>query len=266
MKPAIDKASPVREVSIRDLVIRHPGQEGVTLMVVRAYFDGSGKAHDPNIDCVALAGYIGTEQVWQEFEVAWQGLREKYGVDFVFHTSASYGGQAPYDKLHPKARALMRLDLIEILREFNKKDFSAVAYAVSLPEYRAIQKTLPTPEYICGSSCLDALCKEVPAEHGLQVFYDRGESFLTELQDRWRNKKERARDPRLNRINVFSQVDDWRDYPALQAADYLAYCVRDPAQQLNLAMVTANLSFYGGYYGKEELERLTLEQPKRTRM
>src|SRR5439155_2694329 len=120
-------------------------------------------------------------------------------------------------------------------------DFSAIAYAVSMTDYRAIHKSLPTPESICGSKCLDALCNAVPMEHELQVFYDRGESFFTGLQNTWRNKKQRAADPRLNRINVFSQVDDSRKCPALQAADYLAYCVRDPTMHLNLLMVTANL-------------------------
>ena len=48
--------------------------------VIRAYFDGSGKSHDPHIDHVSFAGYVGTEKVWGEFETAWQGFKKKYGI------------------------------------------------------------------------------------------------------------------------------------------------------------------------------------------
>jgi hypothetical protein len=145
----------------------------------------------------------------------------------------------------------------ELLRGFNKKDFSAVAYSVSMIDYRAITKALPAAEGICGSGCLDELCEVVPIEHELQVFYDRGESFLTQLQNRWRTKRERAADARLNRINVFSPVDDWRKYPALQAADYLAWCIAKGDEfGLDLEMMTANLAFYGKHYRKNELEAL----------
>ena len=110
-------------------------------MVIRAYFDGSGKSHDPAIECVAFAGYIATEQVWEVFEQAFEAFKAKYRTEF-FHTAPSYGGQFPYEKLSPGRRAFMRVGLIELLRDFNRKDFSAVAYAVSLTDYRATQEEL----------------------------------------------------------------------------------------------------------------------------
>jgi hypothetical protein len=112
--------SSIHQVSIRDLVIRHPDQEGMMLMVVKAYFDGSGKSHDPNIECVSFAGYVGTEEVWNEFEEAWQGFKENHQIDF-FHTSANYGGQFPYENSGGGQRVLMRVGLIELLRSFNRK-------------------------------------------------------------------------------------------------------------------------------------------------
>jgi hypothetical protein len=72
-----------RAVPICDLAIRHPGQKGLKLMTVRAYFDGSGKSHDPNVRCVALAGYVGTKSVWEEFESRWERFKEKYGIDYI---------------------------------------------------------------------------------------------------------------------------------------------------------------------------------------
>jgi len=196
-------------------------------MTIKAYFDGSGKSRDPNVKCVALAGYVGTEEIWNEFESRWEAFKKQYRIAYV-HSSELDAGKGAYYGYSPGRSAIVRAGLTDLLRGFNKKDFSAVAYSVSMLDYRAITKALPDPETICGSGCLGDLCEVVPPKHELQVFYDRGESFLPRLQDRWRNKKERRADPRLNRVNVFSQVDDWRKYPALQAADYLVSCVRSP--------------------------------------
>jgi hypothetical protein len=256
--PATVEEQDVREVPIGELIARHPGQQGLRLMTIRAYFDGSGKSRDPNVRCVALAGYVGTEGVWGEFQGSrWEQFKKDHGINY-FHASELEAAQGDYYGYTPARGAMVRAGLTELLRDFNKKDFSAVAYSVSMIDYRALAgRPLPTPEEICGSGALDDLCTVVPVEHELQVFYDRGESFLTRLQDRWRSKKARAADPRLNRISVFSQVDDWRKYPALQAADYLAWCIAKGDEfGLDLRMLTTDLALYGKHYDGEELERL----------
>jgi hypothetical protein len=253
---AIGEEQAVREVSLRDLVARHPDQEGLRLMTIKAYFDGSGKAHDPHVKYVVLAGYVGTEDVWLKFERRWNRFKAEYGIDY-FHASELGAGKGHYYGYGPEQGAIIVARLIDLLRGFSEQEFSAVAYSVCMIDYRTITKKLPKPEAICGSGCLDDLCALVPAEHELQVFYDRGESFLTELQNKWRNKKDRGADQRLNRINVFSEVDDWRKYPALQAADYLAWCIAKGEEfGFDLAMLTSGLAFYGKGYGKSELEEM----------
>jgi hypothetical protein len=131
-----------------------------------------------------------------------------------------------------------------------------------MSDYRQVNRKLPTPEAICGSGALDDLCQAVPSEHELQVFYDRGERFFPRLQNIWTSPKRRAADPRLDRINVFGAVDDWRKYPAIQAADLLAWCFgRGPMFRMDLALLTAGLACYGKDYGRADLETLPLPLP-----
>jgi hypothetical protein len=226
---------------------------------VQAYFDGSGKSHDPNVDCVALAGYVSTEDCWKEFESDFSVLATEHRIDY-FHTSELAARRGAYRNLNPYQTALLFAAFILLLRKFNKRDFSAVLYSVSMSGYRTIERWLPTAEDICGSRALDDLCAAVPSEHELQVFYDRGESFFPRLQNMWRHEKRRRADPRLSRINVFSAVDDWRKYPALQAADLLAW-YRAAGDGINLALLMKDLARYGEHYDKLKLESLLLPLP-----
>jgi uncharacterized protein DUF3800 len=259
--PATVEAQAVREVSIRELIARHPGQEGLRLMTVKAYFDGSGKSDDPNVYSVALAGYVATEKVWEDFEGEFVEFRETYGINY-FHSADLEAREGAYQNLSTEGTAIARAGLMVLLRKYAQRDFSAVIYSVSMTDYRLIKRKLPTPEAICGSGALDDLCQTVPWEHELQVFYDRGERFFPRLQNMWRNEKRRAADPRLDRINVFGAVDDWRKYPAIQAADLLAWCVgRGPMFRMDLAMLTTRLKVYGKDYHRADLETLPLPLP-----
>ena len=103
----------------------------------------------------------------------------------------------------------------------------------------------------------DDLCAHIRKEHELQIFYGREELSLTRLHNDWRSGKARRADPRLNRINGFTELDDWRKYPALQAAHYLAWCIAQGDEfALDLALLTTDLALYGKPYGRKELEEL----------
>jgi hypothetical protein len=259
--PATVEERAIRDVSIRELIVRHPGQEGLRLMTVKVYFDGSGKSDDPNVDCVALAGYVATEEVWEDFEQSFAAFRREYKIDY-FHSADLEAREGAYQNLSIEETAVARAGLMVLLREYGKRDFSAVMYSVSMTGYRQVKRKLPSAEAICGSGALDDLCQTVPWEHELQVFYDRGECFFPRLQNMWRNPRRRAADPRLDRINVFGVVDDWRKYPAIQAADLLAWCAgRGPMFRMDLAMLTAGLAFYGKHYDRADLEALPLPLP-----
>jgi hypothetical protein len=226
-------------------------------MTVRAYFDGSGKSHDPNTKIVVCAGYLGSVEVIEAFENRWAVFKRENNIEFS-HASDLNAARGEFAGHDPFERAGVRIDLVTILREFNVTGLRAVAHAVSMEAYRKVNLPTKSPESICGEGCLTTLCDIVAPEDTLQVFYDRGESFFTRLHNNWRHAKKRRADPRLNRVNVFSEVDDWRNFAAMQAADYLAYCIskRTGVWPWRFRMLTAGLELSGKYYGRRQLEAL----------
>jgi hypothetical protein len=228
-------------------------------MTVSAYFDGSGKLHDPHSKVMVLAGYVGSSESWREFEVRWEEFKKKNSIDY-FHASEVNARRGHFKTATNMGGVLLRGPITELLRDFSKDDFYAVAHAISLEEYRGIPDPKRSPEDICGDGCLTTLCEQVSAFDTLQVFYDRGESFFNRLQNNWRDRKKRAADRRLDRLNVFSEVDDWRKYGAMQAADYLACCISrtktHPVWPRRFDMLTRYLNLYGGHYTGEDLVHL----------
>ena len=227
-------------------------------MTLNAYFDGSGKDHDPKTPLLALAGYVGTEKAWKEFEGRWADFMREEGLDY-FHSSEANARVGAFAGKSPQQIALLRAGLTLLMRDLNPRDFHGIVCTLSMPDYKSLEPQMGTPApIICAKYCVKAAC-ELAARAGgpLQIFYDRGEQFFPKLQNRWNNKKTRRQDWYLSRISAFTSVD-WRDVPAVQAADYLGWCTtsKKAGSPLRRAMLTAKLLLTDRHYGAGALRQL----------
>lgn len=251
----------MKTLDILDLAILLSPEKRLQLMAVKvAYFDGCCKSHDKNCHNLVLAGYVGTEDTWKRFAPRWEQFKQQYGINYM-HASELNAGKKEYKGYGIYEKAFLRSDFTLLMRDFNKDGLQAVVSIVSLDDYRSIvDRVLPTPESICAEDCLNSLCGILSEDDALQVFYDRGESFFPALRNAWDNDKARMADPRLQRIESFSPVADWRRIPAMQAADCLGYWLMRAQSGgtwvLRDQMLSASLPRWGNCYRKADLLKL----------
>ena len=201
---------------------------GWIMAVVRAYFDNSGKPEDPNVDWVALAGYLAPEDSWTEFDKAWpEALGDKPYLHMgeLIHSKGPFKGMSREDKellLNRVATALMKLG--------DKFKMYGVACAAHKHAHAAAQQKNPKILSIaeaCGEICFWHIFERFGTDEDLavQVFYDRGEQqFYRKILADWENKKKQTRDKVLSKLKVKpAPVSDSKDFPAMQAADFLAW-------------------------------------------
>ena len=228
------------------------------LMTLKAYFDGSGTDHDPRTPLLALAGYVGTEEAWKEFEDRWAVFMREEGLDY-FHSSEANARVGAFAGKSPGHIALLRAGVTILMRGLNPRDFHGIICTVSMADYRSFEPPMETPApIICAKYCINTACELVAAAGGpLQIFYDSGERFFPKLHNRWNNKKTRRQDKYLSRISAFTSVD-WRDVPAVQAADYLGWCTTSnrACSPLRRAMLTAKLPLATRHYDARRLRQL----------
>ena len=142
--------------------------------MLRAYLDASGKSADR---VVAVSGFVGPIQWWQDFETRWQSFLDEFGLDH-FHATEFWARKSrPYsnwsDAQHLKAKG----DICDILA-----NLSAIGVAVSLnvqafSEWRAgLNHYYPSdPYYFCLDRVLYSLVymiKQGPKDDGITIYCD----------------------------------------------------------------------------------------------
>jgi hypothetical protein len=82
-------------VRLGDLHARiHPATDEI-MVCLRGYFDDSGKHDDPNLNAVSLAGYLGTVQAWENFEVLWGAVLSRFAIPY-FHMKELIGRKGAF--------------------------------------------------------------------------------------------------------------------------------------------------------------------------
>src|SRR5262245_55085470 len=89
------------------------------LVVLKVYFDGSGKVDDPKSQFVTIDGYAAKEELWSYFESEWRSILEERGDPGFMHMNKALAHQEPFLDWHVDKTDFLIQGLIGLLRELN---------------------------------------------------------------------------------------------------------------------------------------------------
>src|SRR5262245_36059311 len=102
---------------------------------MRAYFDESGTHDEARV--TAIAGYVGSKDVWTVVETAWRGALALYADKGVktFHMKDCVAGKGEFQRLDTFFRMALITQLSNILKE---NDIQAIWSAVIVEDWHAV--------------------------------------------------------------------------------------------------------------------------------
>lgn len=247
------------ELSISELSAWNDIPKGHLFVLLKGYFDGGNKPDSRQYDTATLAFIAGERGVLSEFERAWKSLCKIHHADFLHTTDAvvrinHYDGWGE-DQRDAFIQGCATLMAGSILREEHGRRINGIVPAtvtINLKDFKRVQAELPNaPRDATEILATQAFGKLIEAgqflhTHFWELFFDRNEPYRGHVVDRTRNPKfvkfmsENGID--IERRFVVGPELDMRDFPALQAADLLAWSVgqngaaRFPWQQTVLDM------------------------------
>lgn len=258
----------MRTLSIAELArIVHPTasrHRGMALL--RAYFDESGIHSSSKV--IMVGGMVGIPEQWAALEIDWNQLLVNVGLPY-FHATECAAGSGIYTQLHSQ----IRKDLfVNFSRLFLKHNFSAVNGAVWRSEWEKFKagsnsKNYPEPYYLCFHYCVEQLSKwsteHANGEPIAIVFASQADYSQRALAT---YEAIKAGSPWRGFLGSLTFADA-KEYPALQAADLIAYEFYQyavhhhkqtpkpafrPAFQI---LVEANMMLIGGFLEMEEIDK-----------
>jgi hypothetical protein len=195
------------------------------LVVLKGFFDGSGKPDDPECDFLTLAGYAAPPGVWPAFELRWQSILEKHGEQRTHMNDRRY-----------REKPVLIAELLETIDLAGHFGMRSAAVTVDLTAYRSLSGMRHSPGRICVQFCIDELLKHAGS---ISCFFDRGEEFFKEVSREWEHEKPGAEWRQLAKVRELAVLRGL-DVPGIQAADLLAWyanrAVTKSVQDLELAL------------------------------
>lgn len=197
--------------------------------MIYAYFDDSGKEDDPSNRHICMAGYMGFDEAWDDFEADWRQLLLKHGISWI-HMKEIIPLQGEYKNLgwDTAKRDAVLFDFIEII-----KDSPFVGFGVGVdteawalvPEEE--KKKAGNAHDFCFQrimrGVIDRLEKAAPNDL-LQVVFDRDQSVANRRFHLFSRIHES--DPRATVYLQSIAFANPKLMLALQAADLLAWETR----------------------------------------
>jgi hypothetical protein len=226
---------------------RDPGK---LYLMLRGYYDGSGKKEDSAY--LTLTGIVASESVWEAFEGRWSEVLLQYGVGRFHMTDAMTLRQdfhRDYGWDDHKVDNLVR-DLFNVLGEFRstpentRSNLVALSCTIDMNDYRragAENNVRLEPEAICVNYCFKIPSQDID-EPGktrpeLVMVFDRNECFQRMIYRVWQDFKsqrdagwpKQVRDV-LSRDRELVAVGTSNACP-MQAADMIAWIMNN--RQIN---------------------------------
>ncbi|MFC1871376.1 DUF3800 domain-containing protein [Chloroflexota bacterium] len=210
--------------------------------MIQAYYDGSGKSDDPNARFLTLAGYAGTPNAWQQFEKRWDQILQRWGCHYL-HMSEAHSLQQEFaaakgwtkNRVNGLLQDLFNECLSPTGWEKFKGEFYGASCTVNLEDFAKVCVDMPShvlnkPEAICVDHVITIALRALPENSGMpfgkegrvELFFDKGESFMHWIDKKWRSKPNNKLQCPLQLVSSISAVDA-RDVIGLQAADFLAW-------------------------------------------
>lgn len=203
---------PKRWISICELSAYNSFLEGHQLIVLKSYFDGSGKSADPQCRFLTLVGYVAPPAVWPPFEAKWRAILKKYRVEYL---------HANEERL--RGNPLLVAEQLEAIDAARHGGMRTVGAILDLEAHRtlSLEFALPASGRICAEYCLNELLRQA---NSVCCFFDQGEEFYKEVNPYWERKEAPDWCPHLQRVRELAQVNQAK-FPGIQAADLFAWHV-----------------------------------------
>lgn len=223
---------------IDSLLAVHKG--GILAVAIQAYYDGSGKTNDPNAQYLTLAGYAGTPNAWRQFEECWSHVLERWGCQYL-HMSEAHSLHKEFvaakgwtgSRVTSLLADLFNECLSPICWDNFKGEFYGASCTVNLADYRKACADMPSlkePKAICVDFVVTIAMRALPEnlklpfgkEGTVELFFDKGESFMNKVDRIWRSKPNNKLKGPLQLVSGIWHAD-MRDVIGLQAADFLSW-------------------------------------------
>jgi hypothetical protein len=192
----------------------------------------------------SVAGYVATGKQWHTFSHGWNRMLKEYGVE-IFHTTEleTEAGRrrSVYRDWSRKKREQFQNDIIDIIRACGLYDVGiaiprSVYNSVATPE--RIKKFGPTPDGLCA---ILALMQAAGFALDNKAIYKQAPSFFYESGGRCKKALTWAYNELANNSKLYEEffqlsrlapAPKSKEFPQLQAADYLAFNVSKRASHV----------------------------------
>jgi hypothetical protein len=227
-------------------------------IVLKGYCDGSGHPDDPNTPFLTLAGLIAPTEAWDRFGHEWSATLDDHGSK-PWHSKDAHGRAKDFAGWSEERVRALRNDLYR--RCFEKiaweEQFVHAACTVDCEGYERARVDMPwvndvSPVGLCAnwfvntaSSWLVTLTKDPSGQAGdILLFFDRGERFHHHVQREWERRKWNPNDI-LSRISATPRSLDYREFPPIQAADFLAWHTNRGLRNWQGEQASTMMSWFG---------------------
>jgi hypothetical protein len=189
----------------------------------KGFYDDTGKEHDPKHKVCGFAGRLGTIDQWNTLEIAWADVLQDFHIPYLHMKDFSHS-VPPFDKLATSERPLLIEQLCKAVATAGVK---GIAVAVVKEDLVAFKKE--TGVKVDGT----AFCMSMVI---LKSYWYREDKIVEGVFD-WFERPHKTADiafgylrhlPDANDLHNFvsmhpSRPGQWKETPALQLADFLAY-------------------------------------------
>lgn len=199
--------------------------EGRYLLILTAYLDESGTHR--SAEALAVAGYLSTQDRWEQFDAEWRVALREYGLEF-FHMTDFANGAPPYNtdiwRTEREARFSRLVDII------NRNALASIGITLPIRLFRSVvstkaQRLVGGPYGLAAHACLTEAARIIRAHQWdawIRYIYADGAEGAGQVLASYRRIKGQAQNKDILRLDKLS-FEDKKEYLPLQAADILAY-------------------------------------------
>lgn len=137
------------------------------MLLLRAYFDESGHAKDPNLHFTGMAGFVAPTQVWHKVEERWKAVTvsPQYGLRRPFHMREFvHKDLGQFKGWEQERKDSLYRSLIQILVEFEVIPTGCIVSSAAFRSLNAQQQVaLRSPYYVALHECIRGACSQALA-------------------------------------------------------------------------------------------------------
>jgi hypothetical protein len=196
--------------------------------MIEFFADDSGKESWTQETYVCIAGYLGTQNLWDQFMTEWETMRLKNNISEI-HMKKLIPLQGEYKKLNwdINKRDAVLLECIDIIKRSNIIPFGTVVDIKAWKKITSNKKRLYKVQSLCLTLLMTAvmlyMIKIVPNDL-IHIVFDTDHEFSKARLDIFFSIREEV--PQMRHFLSSITFADRKIYRPLQAADFLAWVLR----------------------------------------